>query len=63
MSLEWFVKVWCCDCIGEDPLGCFDGGSEIIGPFKSREEAVIACETLDGPPWDFEVYESPRSVA
>lgn len=68
--MSWRVRVWCRDCCGEDPQGCFGGSdswiesddltSDAPKEFATREEAEAAGdEYTKGPPWDFEVEESP----
>jgi hypothetical protein len=38
----WYAIVWCPDCTGQDPMGCFDGGTETHGPFQTEQEARTA---------------------
>lgn len=56
------VLLSCRDCTGEDPLGCFDGGTEWLNEgqtFATREEADAAgyAETKGCGPWEWEVFE------
>jgi len=58
--VKWKVRVWCNDCgFGQDPMGCFEGGSEVLDEvFETVEVAEDAgsdyckCST-----WDFELLE------
>lgn len=62
--MKYRVRVSCSDCTGEDPLGCFEGGTEVLEEsFASRAEAQRAGEdyTKDCGPWDFEVEEEEES--
>jgi hypothetical protein len=63
------VKVWCRDCTGQDDMGCFDGGTEILherkAPFALREFATLEEakaagweETKDCGPWEFDVLDA-----
>lgn len=61
------VTIWCHDCTGEDPMGCFDGGSETIyddppdsgQPILDMERAFeIGDKTvMNCGPWDYYVTE------
>jgi hypothetical protein len=53
------VEVWCPDCTGIDPLGCFDGGCEKSGPYESYAKAVDAAHSLtDDSIWRFSIYDA-----
>jgi hypothetical protein len=65
------VRVWCRDCTGEDDKGCFDGGTEWIGPdgvlgwgspaeFATLEEARKAGDEKVSKcgPWEFDVIDA-----
>jgi hypothetical protein len=41
----YYVTVWCDDCYNADPMGCFDGGSETLGPFDIKELAEETGES------------------
>ena len=58
--MSWRVKLWCGSCVGEDPMGCFEGGSEVQDErYATRAEAEAAGEekTKDCGPWVFDVFE------
>jgi hypothetical protein len=54
---QWIAIVWCPDCNGQDPEGCFDGDVERLGPFPTREEAERDGNLLarQGGIWLYEV--------
>lgn len=58
MSKTYAVQVWCSDCLGEDPQGCFEGGRETLGErFSSEKEAkTFADEYIDSS--DCPLYEA-----
>lgn len=67
------VRMFCSDCRGTDPDGCFDGSSALLGgksypwpvqTFASVEEAKAAgyAETLDCGPWSFEIIDEDDGV-
>ena len=63
--MTWQVRVWCGDCgNGQDPMGCFDGDSELYDDvFDTREEAevfVTEKERKMGRPWQYGIEESSR---
>ncbi len=41
--MKYRCVIWCPDCTGEDPQGCFDGGSD-IEVFDTKEEAIAYGE-------------------
>lgn len=54
----YYAVVWCPDCNGVDSEGCFDGGVERLGPFRTREEAeregsALASKSI----WRYDVEE------
>ena len=57
--MSWKVIVWCTDCgNGQDPMGCFDGGSEVVGIFPTEAEASAfagARRIEHGSPWQHDV--------
>lgn len=63
--MSFRVLVYCRDCNGQDPLGCFDGNSEFlysdsppyeIEKFATLGEAITAgVEETKGSIWEFEV--------
>lgn len=63
------VRLWCRDCTGEDPQGCFDGGTQLLetsappfdpATFPTLSAAVDAghAETKDCGPWEFDVIDA-----
>ena len=74
--MSYLVEVWCGDCRHEDPLGCFDGGSEWITgeglgskseavEFKTREEAEDAGDeqVRNCGPWRYTIHEKSNAPA
>lgn len=60
ITKRFSVIVSCLDCGGgQDPLGCFNGGSETIGVFDTKEEAEKAGYDYikDCCVWNFEIVE------
>ena len=59
--MNWYWKVWCRDCCGEDSQGCFGGESEIHGPFANKESAETNQsrheEKFNCSLWEYEVYQ------
>ncbi len=58
------VRLWCHDCgSGQDPMGCFEGDSELQDEsYATHEEAEAAGkEAINGPPWGFEIEEDGRA--
>lgn len=60
------VRLWCRDCTGVDPKGCFGGGTELVttgeppydvADFATLREAVDEGYKLtrDCGPWEFDV--------
>lgn len=37
MTLIYSLRIYCRDCLNEDPLGCFDGGYEIVTNDRNNE--------------------------
>jgi hypothetical protein len=63
--MKYKVEIWCNDCTGTDPMGCFDGGSEFVDKeFESEEDAVEHGwnEIENVGPWEFRVYDENRNV-
>jgi hypothetical protein len=65
--MSYRVRLSCSDCTGEDPLGCFDGGTELLNngqEFATIEDAERAGddETRGCAPWDYEIEEMPARV-
>ncbi len=64
--MSYRVRLWCRYCTGEDPKGCFDGGTEFI-PGDSDEDAqfeTVALAKTAGQaaikgcgPWEYEVVD------
>lgn len=61
------VRLWCSDCAGQDSMGCFDGGTELlhddkapwgVRTFGSLDEAKDAGwkATENTSPWGFDVF-------
>lgn len=54
------VRLWCRDCTGQDPQGCYDGGTELIREphpsFEVRKFATLR-EAIDAG------YEATRGCA
>lgn len=64
--MPYFVRLSCRDCTGEDPLGCFDGETELLHGGRENNFEPQSFATLDdakragdiatcGPPWEFTV--------
>lgn len=64
--MSYFVRLSCPDCTGEDPQGCFDGGTELIDekisgkwrpkPFATIAEALAAgYDAIDDSIYRFEI--------
>ena len=56
---KWKVRVWCKECgFEQDPMGCFEGGSEVLDEVFDTKEAAedIGADYGKGAPWDFEVF-------
>jgi hypothetical protein len=67
------VRIWCRDCTGQDDMGCFEGGSDLLHemkhPFTLREFATLEEakdagweETKDCGPWEFDVEQDGEKV-
>jgi hypothetical protein len=58
--MEHYARIWCQDCTGEDFMGCFEGSTELLGPFATVKEADKAGyeHTKDCGPWYWEVTTS-----
>jgi hypothetical protein len=63
-AMSYRVRLWCRDCTGEDPQGCFDGGSEllesplgVVADYGTEEEAEAAGRQAvrNCGPWEYEV--------
>lgn len=66
---EYRVEIFCTDCTGQDPMGCFDGGSQIlceserpylVKSFTELEQAKDAGydATEDTGPWEFKILDN-----
>lgn len=63
--MTYLVRLWCRDCTGEDPAGCFDGGTEFIpsedGDDAQEFETIAAAKdagysaTKNCGLWEYEV--------
>lgn len=54
------VELSCRDCTGEDPQGCFDGGTE-QKEFDSLEEAIKYAERVTSDvPWEYVLIDVER---
>lgn len=67
----FIVRIWCRDCNGVDPLGCFDGGTELLTERDSDKPIVFATfeeadhagyESEGGAPYDHEVTPFAQSA-
>lgn len=48
--MSWRLRLWCADCFGEDPQGCYDGGYEIDDErYGSLEEAQKEADGYEYP--------------
>jgi hypothetical protein len=58
--MAWKLKLWCRDCCGDDPLGCFEGTTEIQDEeyATEREASEAGKRACDGSPYDYEVFEA-----
>ena len=59
---EYRVQIWCNDCLGSDPLGCFDGRRELLdGSYPTHELALVEGqafeESNEGAPYSWRVVE------
>jgi hypothetical protein len=59
------VLLWCPECRARNPLGCFDGGVWVVGPFTDalEAEAYGLRETIDTPGWLYAVSEAKERAA
>ena len=66
--MKYKVVVWCQDCgFGQDPLGCFEGGSNtLIDPNDYSKEAEFdnisdaydaGWKEVDDAPWSFKIVD------
>jgi hypothetical protein len=57
---KYKITMWCDDCsYGQDPQGCFDGGTEDVDvTFSSREEAEEYVEEneLNLSPRNYDIF-------
>lgn len=56
--MRWRYRLWCPDCTGVDPDGCFEGGTELSeDTFETEQEAVAAAITAcyDDSIWRYEI--------
>ena len=71
--MTYRVRLYCRDCTGIDPMGCFDGGTELLEsdtrPFIIREfdstgaaSAAGARATTGAAPWEYEVIDESGEV-
>jgi hypothetical protein len=59
---KFFVYIWCPDCNGIDPDGCFGGEHERCGPFDTYDEAKDAAIAEVGETiWKYEIVGDLRS--
>ena len=58
--MKYRVSIYCRDCYQEDFEGCFDGDSEEIGIFDTKEKAIAAGEErIKGASmWSYTITES-----
>lgn len=61
------VRVTCCDCTGEDDMGCNNGDPWLLDEGKVFDtledaEAAIQADSLDGAPYEYEVLRAPSLV-
>jgi len=69
----YYVEIYCRDCTGADPDGCFDGGSEILSE-KERPWPAIKFESVEAAkdagwdrvsdcgPWEFHVKDEQNNI-
>lgn len=58
--MKYHYRIWCHDCTGSDPQGCFDGDTSTSDEtFDTPEEAADAGSemTSDVGPWDYYVVD------
>ena len=59
--MKYHCRIWCPDCLGEDPYGCFDGQveDEVWEPFSTppQEANKHGWETTRGGIWEYEVVD------
>jgi len=65
--MTWRVLVWCDDCRYNDPLGCFDGGSDFLdGSYETEADARLAGEAWgdsnDGAPYAWQAVETSPEI-
>lgn len=41
--MPYFVRLSCRDCTGEDPQGCFDGGTEILEDEHGEQRTFLGA--------------------
>ncbi len=60
--MKYRYRIWCPDCLGEDPQGCFDGGVEDDEDlYDIHEEALDAgYDATSDTIWEFVVVEVPE---
>lgn len=46
--MRYRVRLWCSDCTGEDPQGCFDGDTQLLSD--------------DAPPFDVRLFATLREA-
>lgn len=71
LLMPYFVRLSCRDCTGEDPRGCFDGGTEMLEDEHSEQRifADVASAREAGraemrtcPVWEYEVVDEDGDV-
>lgn len=62
--MKYHYRIWCPDCLGEDPQGCFDGRVEDDEEeFDTPEQALDAgYEAINRTIWEFEVVDGDGKV-
>lgn len=58
------IRVWCRDCYGSDPYGCFEGEAQLQDEvYATYEEAEAAgWDFVDTAPYGFEVTDEEGIV-
>ena len=67
------VEIYCTDCTGLDPMGCFDGGTQFLSekksPYNTLEFGTIESaeeagwnEVHDYSPWEFYVKDKNDQI-
>jgi len=73
VMMMYRVRIYCDDCYGDDPLGCFDGGTQLLcdaaPPYETFVFANLDAARKAGAdrvrncsPWRYEVIDEDDQV-